>query len=171
MGQTAYPTIRFKVSNDTKPVNYYAARELEKSGGCKVDSRSGLLLVEQEGQSEKYDMDLYLNYLNAIQFTLMRDMNNNTYALLRMGFIPIVCEPTFTGGIYTRHITPYLEKSGLPLYRRPPSAFCNNAPEMEGNDIWVHRLDCKKILGIGKQPDQITAKDILDALGVREIDS
>lgn len=166
MGQTAYPTIRFLITEETGPVSYTAARELAKSGMCKVDSRSGLLLVEQEGESTRYDMELYLNYLNAIQFTLKREMNNNTYALLRLGFIPIVCEPTFTGGVYAKYLIPRLEKSGIPLYRRPPAAFCNNAPEMDGNDVWVHRMDCNKVLGIHKNADQITAEDILIALGV-----
>ena len=170
MAHNCYVTKEMTILDGAGVFNYGAAIALQKQGECLVDARSGLLLVTGKNKPV-YSMQMFCNYIRSLRRVLTIEKCDNGLALSYMGFIPILCEPSFTNGAYANYLTGKLEASGLPLYRRPPMSFCGRPCDFAGTDIWVHRVDCVDILNLKCRPEHINARMIYEALGVKDFES
>lgn len=171
MSRNCYLTNNMRILDGKGSFNYEAALELQKTGKCLVDARSNMVLVLDDGKRPPYSMTMFCNYTRSLRQVLNLENYENGLAFVYMGYIPILCEPSFTNGVYAEYIMPLLEKSGLPLYRRPPMSFCGRACDFAGTDIWVHKSDCVKVLGLGCRPEHVKLEDVFKALGVHDFDS
>lgn len=170
MGFNAYVCADLKVGDNLVPYPYEAGVALEKDGQCKFDRRAGLA---SRLNSTKYTMRLYCNYISSLRRIATVEDVEPVLALIHMGFIPLLCEPSFTEGAYAAYLTPLIEKSPIRdcIYRRRPSSFCKHPSDIPGVDIWVHRTDCVKMLGMNEKPERINVEMVLRKLGVMYFDN
>lgn len=168
MGYNAYICNHLSIDNTGKVFKYAAAQSLEKEGKCILDTRSGLAMVTTpEGYT--YNMQLYYNYVKSLRKIAAMEKADTVLALAHMGFLPILCEPSFTQGVYASYLLPILEKSGLPLYRRKPMSFCSRPSDMAGVDVWVHKQDCIDILKMSGRAEHVTVQSVYEKLGVTNL--
>lgn len=168
MAYHAYICNNMKLQDSSIAYAYGAGQSLEKDGKCVLDTRSGIAMTTVSG-GHKYTMEMYYNYIASLRKIATMERTETILALAQMGFIPVLCEPSFTQGAYAEYLMPILEKSGLPLYRRKPMSFFSRPSDMSGVDIWVHKQDCVDILNMGGRAEHVTVKAVYEKLGVNNI--
>ena len=178
-----YVTSRFELDmNDPIIVTVKKATELAKQGKVCMASRTlvclanpaalaGIEVSDNPYSQIRLDMGLYLNYLQLLR--RLATMNNMTEPLnfMKLGYIPILCEPSFTCGLYGQALEPLFRQAGVPLYARNQTPFAKGKISLTGTDYWVSKMDCCDILGMGSAPHLITAEAVLKRLGVTDYET
>lgn len=166
MSLHAYICSEMKLMDSSIAYAYGAAQSLEKDGKCILDSRSGLAMPLIGGV--KFNMEMYFNYIQSLRKIASMERTDTVLSLAQMGFIPVLCEPSFTNGAYAKYLMPMLENSGLPLYRRKPMSFTSRPSDMSGVDIWVHKQDCVDVLHLSGRAEHVTVREVYKRLGVTD---
>ena len=170
------------INFDPKLVNKVDSKELDTiigRGKGGTDGRTKISVVYEEGTLEDNAKrkNLYFNYMKFLSSLALnlsklpehvqtRD-TRQTLALLEMGFLPIICEPTFLEGYYrTEENMKKLVASGVKLYDVRPLSF--TVEEIQSNlgltDTLMHRIDAAKI--VGKEPHAVKVRDVWEVLGL-----
>lgn len=178
-----YVTCDFKIDEkDPIIISTKKATDIAKAGKIFLDMRTLVsianpaALVKDDVADNPYtqirlNMSLYLNYLQLLRNFAISNNMNEPLSLMRLGYIPIICEPSFTYGIYGSYIEPFLRATGIPLYARNQVPFTRGKISLTGTDYWVSKLDCCKYLNMGDAPHLVTAEAILRNLGVNDYDT
>lgn len=168
----AYATTNLDYDTCAHATTMSKAVTWERNKLCKIDQRTGMLLVvDSDGKYHPYTMQMYFDYIRSCRHIITIEQVDIAQAMATMGFLPALCEPTFTNGAYAAYLEPILIKSGLKLYRRPPMAFALPPADMSGTDIWVNKMDCYDKLHIGAKPEHVTVEGLYKALGVTNLET
>lgn len=170
------------INFDLSLVNKVDSSDIERliSGGRGgTDGRTRVSVVYEPGtlENDASRKQLYFNYMKFLSSLALnisklpehvqtRD-TRQTLALLEMGFLPIICEPTFLEGRYrTEENMKKLVASGLKLYDVRPMSF--TVEEIQSNigltDTLVHRNDAAKL--VGKAPHTVKVRDVWEVLNL-----
>ena len=169
----AYITQDFIIMDEPEVVDLNEARSFVRDGLGFIDDRTGLFLFKEKDQTNiNYSLNLYYNYIEAYRFVLATTKPDYIMDTLRLGFIPLILEPTFSRPVYRKFLTEYLVDPS-----KRPAALRNKKIEYsiriawpvrtgkvkpEGSDYWVHRTDWADILGV--PPNLVTTEKVIGAL-------